>query len=74
MVLNASAETMSQQSKPPAPAEGPIDWDRVVAEARVMVELNRPAAEAWQRISGEAAGTPSAAGPARCPDPPASRA
>jgi hypothetical protein len=47
--LNASAETMSQQSKPPAPAEGPIDWDRVVAEARVMVELNRPAAEAWQR-------------------------
>lgn len=42
--------TEQQPKKQPAAAEGGIDWANVASEARTMVELNRPANEAWQAM------------------------
>lgn len=38
----------SKDKKDPAAADDGIDWANVANEARTMVELNRPASEAWQ--------------------------
>lgn len=42
---------MNEPSKDKKPAaESGIDWANVNSEARTMVELNRPATEAWQAM------------------------